>query len=64
MNEKPIGVISNSKANINILSFGMCKLTSNPAVAGNKNNPVPCIPLPLVLGKTACLIFWQGMRKP
>lgn len=63
MNEKPIGVISNSKANINILSFGMCKLTSNPAVAGNKNNPVPCMPSSVSPWKDGVSYFLAGNEK-
>lgn len=63
MNEKPIGVISNSKANINILSFGMCKLTSNPAVARNKNNPVSCMPSSVSPWKDGVSYFLAGNEK-
>lgn len=50
-NDKPIGLLSDSKPKINIVSFGMCKLKSNPSVAANKNNPVVCLPVEITTWK-------------
>ncbi len=63
MNDKPIGVLSNSKIGENISNFGMCKLTSNPSVSLNQNKPFACKPVQISQWTSGISYFAAGDEK-